>query len=297
MAELKPALTCDRQIERLISEHNLMIADSENAKKIIRKVNYYRLSGYGIGLKQNRDPEKYKDGVTLEHLYRLYNFDSRLRNLLIHTIEQIEIALRTQISNYLALTYGSEGYMDPENFLPKCVKNGTRIHENILSDFHRECARQQNVPFVKHHMIKYEGHFPVWVAVELFTFGNLCSLYDIMLPKDKKEIAGLYNTESLYLRSWMLALVEIRNICAHYGRLYNMPLKQSPFLYSEYKKYRSEKYNKLFPVLITIKRMLFADSENWNSFICGLSSLMEEYTDVVQLSFIGFPINWKEILS
>ena len=57
MAELKPALTYDRQIERLISEHNLMIADSENAKKIIRKVNYYRLSGYGIGLKQNRDPE------------------------------------------------------------------------------------------------------------------------------------------------------------------------------------------------------------------------------------------------
>ena len=76
-----------------------------------------------------------------------------------------------------------------------------------------------------------------------------------------------------------------------------MPLKQSPFLYSEYKKYRSEKYNKLFPVLITIKRMLFSDSEIWNSFICGLSSLMEEYADVVQLSFIGFPINWKEILS
>lgn len=297
MTELKPALSYDEQIERLSSVHNLVISDEEKAKDIIKRVNYYRLSGYGIGLKQKDDPEKYIDGISLESISRLYNFDSRFKNLLIHTIEQIEIQLRAQISNYLALTYEPEGYMNPANFISKQTKDGSEIHSNIISSFQTECSRQKNVPFVKHHQEKYEGHFPIWVAVELFTFGNLCSLYDIMIPADKKEIANLYNTEANHLSSWILALVEIQNICAHYSRLYNMPLKQTPYLYSEYKQYRSGRLNKVFPVIITIKRMLLPNPELWQSFYDELVDLMDEYQDVVRLSFIGFPRNWKNVLA
>ena len=297
MVELKPALSYDEQIDRLYTVHNLTIIDKDKAKAIIKRVNYYRLSGYGIGLKQKRDPEKYIDGISLESIYQLYNFDSRFKNLLIHTIEQIEIQLRTQISNYLALTYGPEGYMDPANFITKNAKDGSDIHSNIIASFHQECIRQKNVPFVKHHQEKYEGRFPIWVAVELFTFGNLCSLYDIMTSSDKKAIAQLYDTEPNHLRSWILALVEIRNICAHYSRLYNMPLKQTPYLYSEYKQYRQGRLNKIFPVIITIKRMLQNNPKLWQTFKNDLIKLMDEYQGVIKLSFIGFPTDWNNILS
>lgn len=296
MTTLKPALTYDQQIDRLKNVHNLSISDDNAALEILKKVNYYRLSAYGLGLSQKNDKEKYIDGISLKHIYRLYEFDSIFRNILIHVIEQLEIQLRTQISNYLALKYGSEGYMDPSNFTDKKTKDGASVHATVRDSFIKERDHQKNAPFVKHHMEKYEGHFPVWVAVELFTFGNLSSLYSIMVLEDRKEIARLYNTEPKYLGSWILALVEIRNICAHYSRLYNMPLKQIPHLYPEYQKYRTGTLNKVFPALLSIKRMLNSD-DRWNAFEIQLESLIDEYGDVVKLSFMGFSKEWKEVLS
>ena len=117
-----------------------------------------------------------------------------------------------------------------------------------------------------------------------------------MVLEDRKEIARLYNTEPKYLGSWILALVEIRNICAHYSRLYNMPLKQTPHLYPEYQKYRTGTLNKVFPALLSIKRMLNSD-DRWNAFEIQLESLIDEYGDVVKLSFMGFSKEWKEVLS
>ena len=296
MPQLKPALTYDQQIDRLKNVHNLSISDDAAALEILKKVNYYRLSAYGLGLSQKDDKEKYIDGISLEHIYRLYEFDSIFRNILIHVIEQLEIQLRTQISNFLALKYGSEGYVDPAHFTEKKTKNGEPVHTTVMESFNKEREHQKNAPFVKHHMAKYEGHFPVWVAVELFTFGNLSSLYSIMVLEDRKEIARLYNTEPKYLGSWILVLVEIRNICAHYSRLYNMPLKQTPHLYPEYQKYRVGTINKVFPALLAIKRMLNCD-ERWNAFEIQLEALIDEYSDGVRLSFMGFPKEWREVLS
>ena len=242
--ELKPALTYEGQIEHLKNYHNLLVEDYDEAIRILKRVNYYRLSGYGIGLKEKNNREKYIDGTSLETIYRLYLFDSKFKNLLIHTIEQIEIQLRAQLSSFLALKYGAECYRDAGNFTSKQTKDGEEIHSKILLSFDDECKRQKNVPFVKHHFQKYDGHFPIWVAIDLFTFGNLCSLYDIMQNDDKTEIAKLYSTKPNYLGGWILSLVEVRNICAHYGRLYNLPLKQSPYLYKEYKRYRKCGINK-----------------------------------------------------
>lgn len=293
--KLEPALTYNQQIDRLVHIHNLTITQRETAISILKRVNYYRLSGYGIGLKKPDHPEEYLDGISLEHIYRLYQFDSALRNLLLHVIEQLEIQLRTQLAYHLALKYGPEGYMDPSNFLVKKNRHEQSIHEIIISNFEKERARQKNVPFVKHHDLRYQGHFPIWVAIELFTFGSLSSLYSILNWDDKRQIASLYNAKPQYLSSWILSLVEIRNICAHYSRLYNMPLKQMPRLYSDLSQYVPQRSNKLFPVLLAIKRMLHAD-EKWKKFARELEDLIADYTDVIRLSFMGFPKNWKSAL-
>ena len=295
MVKLKPALTYEEQILRLKNVHNLTIQDEASAIDILKCVNYYRLSAYGLGLTKGGNSELYSDGITLEHLYRLYQFDCLFRNHCMHIVEQLEIQLRTQISNHLALKYGPEGYVNPSLFSDKKTKDGELIHTTIIDNFKKECERQKNTPFVKHHLDKYEGHFPIWVAVELFTFGNLSSLYSIMLPEDRKAIATLYKTEPCHLGSWILSLVEVRNICAHYGRLYNMPLKQTPFLYPENRRYRSSAQSKIFLVLLSIKRMLNGNS-SWVSFYRRIENLIDEYGDVIKLSFMGFPNNWKQVL-
>lgn len=295
MVALKRPRTYAEQLSRLKDDHNLCIADDQSAIDILRRVNYYRLSAYGLGLTQPGDKERYRDGITIEHIHRLYAFDSKLRSILFPAIEMLEIQLRAQISNHLALTYGADGYMDAGNFNDKATGSGKTVHEKLMAAFKRECKRQKNAPFVRHHMDKYGGRFPAWVAVELFTFGNLSSIYTIMKPEDRKVIASFYDTSPEYLNSWILSFVEIRNICAHYGRIYNMPLKQSPALYREYRVYRSGKTIRLFLVLLAMKRAFQSDSR-WNSVKANLEALMDEYSDVVNLHFIGFPPNWRDVL-
>lgn len=297
MKPLKKALTYEQQIEHLKNSHGLKIPNLDSALNILKRVNYYRLSAYGIGLKKDSDPEMFQDGISIDYLFDLYSFDSSFRSLVLHTVEQIEIQLRTQIAYYLSLKYGAEGYLNPDNFITKVKKDGTEIHSSVIASFRNECKRQNKVPFVIHHNEQYGGHFPLWVAIELFSFGNLSSLLDIMKDEDKKQIAALYNTEPKYLKSWVLSLVEVRNICAHYSRLYNMPLKQTPFLYSEYREFRNERINKIFPVLLVIKRMLTDNQELWDSFFIDLCSLIKDHSNVLNLSFIGFPTNWKSVLS
>ena len=92
MCKLKKALTYDEQVDWLEQFHSLTVNDRSRAIEILKSVNYYRLSGYGIGLKEPTDKEKYKKGISLDFLYSLYLFDSNLRNILIHTIEYIEFS-------------------------------------------------------------------------------------------------------------------------------------------------------------------------------------------------------------
>lgn len=97
-----------------------------------------------------------------------------------------------------------------------------------------------------------------------------------------------------YLDGWIQSLVEVRNICAHYGRLYNLPLKHTPFLYKENRPYKGNK-NKIFPVLLVIKRLLKAN-EQWGDFYKKIEETLDKHSQIVNLSFMGFPDDWKVVL-
>ena len=290
--ELKPALTFEEQITHLREKHALEIKNTSEAISILSRINYYRLSAYGIGLKRTDDAEKFVDGISLTHLYHLYVFDSHLRNELFHLIEHVEIELRTQIAYHLSLTYGPEGYANPANFINRLDRNRNSIHEITMEKFYNEVKHQKNLPCVKHHQMKYGGRFPAWAAVELFTFGMLSSLYSIMKTPDQKKIASFYGIDAKHLNSWMQSLVDVRNKCAQYGRIYNMPLPRTPSLYKEYSLYQS---NKIFSVILVLKR-LTQGSAVWNNFFITLCGLIEKYPEV-HLEFMDFPENWFDLLS
>lgn len=210
-----------------------------------------------------------------------------------HVIEQIEILLRTQISYTLAIRYGALGYLNITNFKDNVSKN----HSKLISTFYSEVNRNKSKTFVKHHIEKYKEQFPIWVAIELFTFGNISILYSIMKDDDQKAVAKIFNTKPIFLSKWIKVLVEVRNICAHYGRLYNFPLKTTPSLYRENNQYipKDRQQNKLFPVFLVIKRILNANTD-WKLFYSFFKTVMNEYQDVVILPFNGFPCNWEEVL-
>ena len=59
--------------------------DYDEAIRILKRVNYYRLSGYGVGLKEKDNREKYIEGTSLETIYRLYSFDSKFKKSSVKT--------------------------------------------------------------------------------------------------------------------------------------------------------------------------------------------------------------------
>ncbi len=68
----------------------------------------------------------------------------------------------------------------------------------------------------------------------MFSFGTLSKFYKNMISSDKKEIAKLFGVGYTYLESWLESISYVRNICAHYGRIYNAKLTKTPKLYKEY---------------------------------------------------------------
>ena len=49
--DLKKPLTFDEQLDKLVS-HGTVIADREKAKDILKRVNYYRFTGYALQFRQ-----------------------------------------------------------------------------------------------------------------------------------------------------------------------------------------------------------------------------------------------------
>lgn len=290
-APVKPARSYEEQARRLTDAHGLTIRDSEAARHILSTVNYYRLTTYGKHLRREDDPERFVPGVSLDTLYALYEFDMGLRHLILPVLEFLEVQLRAKIAYRLAITYGSMGYADSENFRRTALPNGSSVHKNLMGKFKNEVKRQGALPFVRHHNVKYGGQFPIWAAVELFTFGMLGSLYEIMREEDQWAVSRDYGLTPEALCRLIAASVDVRNICAHYNRLYNQPLSEQPLLPAEYKRCESDR---LFPLLLAL-RAVAGKERVYLRMVSGISQLTEDFPQA-DLALCGFPRDWKDLL-
>lgn len=292
--KLKPPLTFKEQITKFKEDHKLEIEDEAKALEILKKTNYYRLSGYGLGLTEYDNKEHYKDSISFDYLFNLYCFDSQFKSILMSGIEQLEIELRTQIAYRLSTEYEADALYHEENFLYKENKNGKPIYSIVMESFENEINRSTTNLVIEHHKEKYGSKFPIWVAVELMSFGILALLFGILQDDDQTYVARHFNTDPEHLQNWIWCLVEVRNICAHHARLYNTPLDTRPNLENEYRRYIKKPY-KIFPVLIIIRKM-FNANEQWQSLLIDLTNILKKYEEVVNLDFMRFPKNWEEVL-
>ena len=289
MGELKkhqPPMTIDEQVENL-KAIGLIVEDEEYAKKILNDISYFRLiKAYSLNLKSKNGT--YGEKVTFEQIVELYLFNARFRQLIFPEIEKIEINVRCRIANYFAQQYGVLGYLEADNFV------NTQYHQSFLDDIEEEIRRNSKAPFVRNFKDNYEGgQLPIYALVEVFSFGTLSKFYKNMKNPDKKAVAKSFGVGYTYLESWLESISYVRNICAHYGRLYNAKLSKTPKLYNEYTE-AGVGNNRIFGVLLCI-RMLLKKDKHWNTFVEQVELLFEKY-EHVDFKTMGFPKNWKELL-
>lgn len=287
-----------KQVEKL-KEHGCTITDFEQALQILSKINYYKLSAYFLPFKTNDGT--YKTGTTLIKVYKIYEFERKLSSFLYGVIQEIEVFVKTQIAYYYSNKYGALGYMDVSNVNPNSADN----HKKLIEQLTNEIDRNRDLPFVKHHIQNYNGNFPLWVAIELFTLGSTSQFYAQMLTSDKKTIANVISNITgirctyQQLGSCLHCLTILRNKCAHFSRIYFSRFSATPnFPKTEEKKayVKGRKYIYLFPYIFVLK-MLYPSPENWCIIVAALKVMIEEYSEFIDIKHIGFPENWEDLLS
>lgn len=263
----------------------------------IRRIGYYRLSGYWylfreLGLK-NRRLDTFQPGATFEDVLSLYEFDSMLRSVVFSAVSRLEIALRVEVGHVLGKR-ATFGHLEAEHLDP--AKVGKEL-SSFLSKYH-EVQSKSREDFVDHFRRKYLGILPVWVATEILQLGQLGDLYSLCKFDDRKAIAETFGPlRADELASWLNTINYVRNICAHHGRLWNRAIVNSPKIPDELR------YPELLPVQGLAKRTYGAlaiitcllKSCGFESERARIHDLLASFPEnqFVNLQMIGAPRNWE----
>lgn len=290
----KPPISVADQLS-LLKSRGLQVANDDAAKSYLSNISYYRLRAYTYPFQNNADPNHpFTVLVSIEEIISLYVFDRKLRMLVFDTIEKIEIAMRTQIIYTWAMKYGCHWHTDASLY------RNSSLFAKHLTSLQTEIERS-NETFIEHYKKKYTNPLdpPCWMSLEVSSFG-LLSLMFLNLKKDggeKKEIAKYFGLNDVQLlENWMHCFSNIRNICAHHGRLWNRRLT-AHIKFPTYTKFIFLKNQlvypyKLYAALACMQYVLQIISPQ-NTFNLKLRELMKK-CPLKQEKEMGFPSDWKD---
>lgn len=313
--EPKPFKSVDDQIA-ILQDRGMEICDDEFARRALREIGYYRLSGYSYPYRAVRAEtgllsDNFIEGTTIEKVVKLYRFDQELRAVTGLQLAKIEIVLRVMISHEL-------GRVDPYIHLSphklgkkawdKVNVRPTEQYSEWLDKYSLSVVRS-NEDSVIHYKKKYDAILPVWVAVHVLDWGGLRLLYGFARDEQRKAIAQQLNISESQLSSWLHCLNEVRNVCAHHGRLYSRTFPKSPMLTGEDHELgflrrfvlddakegnRKEKKGKCFAQFTIIQYLL---SKMNLEGINDLPHLLHKFPEVspVSVKDLGVPENWEEL--
>jgi len=287
----KPPLILEQQADLLISRG--LIADKEVLMQRLAVVNYYRLSTYlySFRTKDNR----FRTNTTLDLIWTRYTFDRQLRLIIMDAIERVEVSVRTKLAYHFCLVYGPFAY-ENQNNLSGLSKE---VYQKWFAELTEEIGRSSE-SFINHFKEKYGDTNvlpPLWMAVEVMSFGKTLTLFRGVDNKMKQLISSYYKVSDEIFFSWLLALNSVRNICAHHGRLIDREFGNQP------KIPRKQKYpewhvpveitrDRIFGILSILKYLLQFDAPT-SLWANRLHSLFLKYPEVPK-QVMGFPNNWEE---
>ncbi len=323
----KPFLTVSNQISRLRGR-GMDCGDETYAADVLQRYGYYRLSGYWHIYRDRPVPpaprfdeegreirlDTFVPATSLAHVVSLYEFDHELRMRLSDTLSMIETAFRFFIGHRLGRVdafahrhpwaLGATRQEDPST-----PPEPTTAYREWLEEYDRHEQRARG-DFVAHFRQQYGPHLPIWVATEVMSFGVLSNLYDLMLQSDQEILAARFQICTVdgrgdrgALSNWLNSLRNVRNICAHYGRVWN---RTFDVLIVAPGQARKEVHNPLAPlvddgtnnrlygVLLVLRHLLLSIAPG-KCDVVDLADFIEERSRSVGFGIqqLGFPDDWK----
>ena len=203
-----------RQQLNILRSRGMVIGKGSQGSRVMRileRENYYNvIDGYKelfLASKATATAdEAYKTGTTFDEVYALYNFDRELRNIYLKYLLKLENTFKTVIAHEFSAKYGHDNYLKIENFDNSTERNISSSIK-LIGDIQQEIARQMS----KHHQvvthyITEHGYIPLWVLVNVLTFGKIenFSVLGIVRAADGSYT---YGTNDAYAIAIMFALL------------------------------------------------------------------------------------------
>lgn len=296
----KPALSFEQQLAHL-KQRGLLVDDETGSLRLLAAISYYRLSGYWYPFRQRDEQGRVRShfvpGTRFEQVVALYEFDRKLRSLVLDALERVEIAVRTRITYHIGHKYGAFGHADATNF------HSGFGHDRWLAKLEEEAQRSSD-EFIRHYKTKYKGfpRIPVWMLTEVMSFGALSFFYKGLRNdrragvEDKKAVADYFGLHHKRLGDWLHTLTYIRNVCAHHSRLWNRELAIRPDKSKDplWLPPATPRNDRIFYVLLMLRHLL-RHSGNGDSWAREVTELLVPMAAIQPYRIaMGLPEQWKE---
>ena len=292
--ELKTPCSYDGQIEKLKS-HGMIIENEKDAKVVLTKINYYRLTGYSLQFRKSANDSDFISDTSFDKIHKIYKFDERIRDVLRRYIEITEVFYRAQISYGFSMSKCVDSphdqHYDENNYFKKKEFNEVKNHLEKDKGYYKDSL------IVKHHKVKYNDKMPLWVMVELLSFSDISKLFSCMYFSEQNNIANAIGISAATLENHLHCLSVLRNKCAHAARLYNTKFYPAARFNPQFlRSNRDVKNDTLFAyVLILIKRL--PEKSIKHAMVNDICTIIEEYKNDIDLSLIGFTENYIELMN
>lgn len=296
--------TSSSDLIQLLQERGLIVEETDLAEEWIEKVGYYRLKGYGLQFRlhdANRNlTENYQAGTRFESLIDLYEFDRHLRLLVLDAIERIEVAFRSRVNDTMAARHGSHWFMTHERFSDKRdEKTGALIfnHEDFLIKTYEEARRNKESLSIRHYFANYSDPVlpPCWMLGEVLSMGNWSKAFGMLADRsDQKPVADAFRASPPELISWIHALTNLRNTCAHHSRLWDRRFVTCPSKKGNLR-HVIDANDRLFAQLAVTLYCIYS-IEPRSRWLEALIDLLNKHPGV-PLGPMGFPQDWHQRLS
>lgn len=274
----------------LLKSNGLTFIDEPKALHTLQQISYFRLKSYMMPLMSDKVRHTFKSGVTFEQAYSLYKFDSRLRKLIAGELEKLEVSIRTQMAYILSDEVDIYWFADSANFV------SVPRHATLIASLKSELDRSDDDQIVRFKQMYSDVFPPAWMTMEVTSFGSLSMLYKLLKPSlNKRKIANFYGVSDSVFESWLHSIVYVRNICAHYSRLWNKTLRIQPLFPRKVSNTfisTPVRNDRLYYVLCIIQYLLLTVNPN-TTFPARLKALLAEFPSV-DVCAMGFPTDWNK---
>lgn len=197
-------------------------ANTDQAEFIFGCTSYQHLSDY-FHLFRGEDGSL-AEKSSMKMVHRAMLFDRKFQNLLFEYIGLFELKFRAQYSYAMTIAKGPFAHRNIRNF--KDAGHYSKFLKAYETEFNRQ-LRKRNATILRDFQ-KY-GDAPTWRAVEIMSFGTLSMLYKNTKSRVVRErVARSFALTADELSSWTRALSEVRNTCAHFGKLIGTKLVSRP---------------------------------------------------------------------